>query len=47
MVTIIHVTYENLSWAHEISGKSWDELLDALLEAEKYDMPCTVECPSS
>lgn len=29
------------------TGLSYDELLDKLLDAEKNDYVCTVQCPSS
>ena len=44
MVTIIRVTLDNLPWAMEFSGKSYDELLDLYNEADKAGYVCTVEC---
>lgn len=47
MVTIIELRLDNFPWAMEISGKTYDELLDIWNDAEKNGYVPTVECPSS
>lgn len=42
MVTIIEVTFDNLPWAMEFSGKSYDELLDLLNDARANGYVCTL-----
>ena len=44
MIKIIHVTYENVPWAVEVSGLSMDEILDELNKAKAGGYVCTVEC---
>lgn len=44
MIMIIEVTLENLPWAMEMSGKSYDELLDLILDARKNGYVATLEC---
>jgi hypothetical protein len=46
MVKIIEVTMDNIPWAVEVSGKSFDEILDALNDAQANGYVCTVECLS-
>ena len=43
MIMIIEVTLENLPWAMEMSGKSYDELLDLILDARKNGYVATLE----
>ena len=43
MVYIIHVTFQNVPWAVEVSGLSYDEVLDRLIEADKAGYVCTIE----
>lgn len=47
MIKIIHVTFDNVPWASEQTGLSYDELLDLLNEATAAGYVCTVQCPSS
>lgn len=43
-VKIIEVTWENIPWAVEVSGRSMDEILDALNEAQRGGYVCTIQC---
>lgn len=42
---VILVTKKNVAWAVEVTGKSYDEVLDALNEADKKDVVCTIKVP--
>lgn len=43
-LVIIRVTWNNIPWAVERSGRSYDYILDALNDAEKNGYVCTVTC---
>jgi hypothetical protein len=43
-VKIILVTYTNVAWAVEVSGRSYDYILDELNKAHAAGYVCTVTC---
>lgn len=46
-IVIIEVTLDNLPWAMERSGKSYDELLDLYNEAQANGYVCTLDVSTS
>lgn len=43
MVYIVHATFENVAWVVEVTGLSYDEVLDCLNEAHNAGYVCTIE----
>lgn len=44
LIKIIEVRWDNIPWAVKVSGRSMDEILDALNDAKRGGYVCTVEC---